>query len=190
MKEKVDAVIVGAGPCGLFQVFELGLLGMSAHVVDALPSIGGQCYELYPDKPIYDIPGIPVCSAMELVDSLLQQIKPFKPVFHMDQQVTELRSTEENRFDVSTSKGVEFDSAAVVIAGGVGSFQPRLLRVNGVDQLVDKQIFYRVQDATLFRDKDVVVLGGGDSALDWTVELVEDVRSLTLVHRSEKFRGS
>ena len=190
MREKIDAVIVGAGPCGLFQVFELGLLGMKAHVVDALPSIGGQCYELYPDKPIYDIPGIPVCSAMELVDRLLEQIKPFKPVFHLDQQVTKLAPTEDNRFNVGTSKNVEFDSAAVVIAGGVGSFQPRLLRVQGVEQLVNKQIFYRIQDATLFKDKDVVVLGGGDSALDWTVELVENVKSLTLVHRSEKFRAA
>lgn len=190
MQEKVDAVIVGAGPCGLFQVFELGLLGMSAHVVDALPSIGGQCFELYPDKPIYDIPGIPVCSAMELVDRLLEQIKPFEPVFHLDQQVTKLNPTEDNRFNVGTSKGIEFDSAAVVIAGGVGSFQPMPLRVQGVDHLVDKQIFYRVRDATLFQDRDVVVLGGGDSALDWTVELVEDVRSLTLVHRSEKFRAA
>ena len=190
MREKIDAVVVGAGPCGLFQVFELGLLGMKAQVVDALPSIGGQCYELYPDKPIYDIPGIPVCSAMELVDRLLEQIKPFNPVFHLDQQVTKLAPTEDNRFNVCTSKNVEFDSAAVVIAGGVGSFQPRLLRVQGVDQLVNKQIFYRIQDATLFQDKDVVVLGGGDSALDWTVELVESVRSLTLVHRSEKFRAA
>ncbi|MXW54435.1 MAG: NAD(P)/FAD-dependent oxidoreductase [Gammaproteobacteria bacterium] len=190
MKEKVDAVIVGAGPCGLFQVFELGLLGMTAHVVDALPNIGGQCFELYPDKPIYDIPGIPVCSAMELVDRLLEQIKPFDPVFHLDQQVTELSPTENNRFNVRTGKDVEFDSAAVVIAGGVGSFQPRALRIQGVERFVDKQVFYRVQDVTLFRDRDVVVLGGGDSALDWAVELVEDVRSLTLVHRSKDFRAA
>lgn len=190
VQEKVDAVIVGAGPCGLFQVFELGLLGMKAHVVDALPNIGGQCYELYPDKPIYDIPGIPVCSAMELVERLLEQIKPFKPVFHLDQQVNKLIPMQDNRFNVSTSKGVEIDTAAVVIAGGVGSFQPRLLRIQGVEQLVNKQIFYRIQDASLFQDKDVVVLGGGDSALDWTVELVESVRSLTLVHRSENFRAA
>ena len=190
VQEKVDAVVVGAGPCGLFQVFELGLLGMKAHVVDALPNIGGQCYELYPDKPIYDIPGIPVCSAMELVDRLLEQIKPFNPVFHLDQQVTKLIPTQDNRFNVGTSKGVEFDSAAVVIAGGVGSFQPRLLRVKGVDHLVNKQIFYRIQDVSVFQDRDVVVLGGGDSALDWTVELVESVRSLTLVHRSDEFRAA
>lgn len=190
VQEKVDAVVVGAGPCGLFQVFELGLLGMKAHVVDALPNIGGQCYELYPDKPIYDIPGIPVCSAMELVDRLLEQIKPFNPVFHLDQQVTKLIPTQDNRFNVGTSKGVEFDSAAVVIAGGVGSFQPRLLRVRGVDHLVNKQIFYRIQDVSVFQDRDVVVLGGGDSALDWTVELVESVRSLTLVHRSDEFRAA
>ena len=190
VQEKVDAVIVGAGPCGLFQVFELGLLGMKAQVVDALPNIGGQCYELYPDKPIYDIPGIPVCSAMELVDRLLEQIEPFNPVFHLDQQVTKLIPTQDNRFNVGTSKGVEFDSAAVVIAGGVGSFQPRLLRVQGVDHLVNKQIFYRIQDASVFQDRDVVVLGGGDSALDWTVELVENVRSLTLVHRSDEFRAA
>lgn len=190
MREKTDAVIVGAGPCGIFQVFELGLLGMNAHVVDALPSVGGQCYELYPDKPIYDIPGIPVCSAMELVDRLLEQIKPFDPVFHLDQQVTEVKPTKDNQFKISTSKGFKINSSAVVIAGGVGSFQPQPLRISGIDRFVDRQIFYRVQDTSLFKDKNVVVLGGGDSALDWAVELVEEVRSLTLVHRSRKFRAA
>ncbi|MCY3885255.1 MAG: NAD(P)/FAD-dependent oxidoreductase [Gammaproteobacteria bacterium] len=190
MQATTDAVIVGAGPCGIFQVFELGLLGMNAHVVDALPSVGGQCYELYPDKPIYDIPGIPVCSALELVDRLLEQIKPFETVFHLDQQVTELNPTEGNTFNIRTSKGLEINSSAVVIAGGVGSFQPQPLRVQGIDRFVDKQIFYRIQDKSLLKDKNVVVLGGGDSALDWTVELVEKVRSLTLVHRSEKFRAA
>lgn len=190
MPEKVDAVIVGAGPCGLFQVFELGLLGMNAHVVDALSGIGGQCHELYPDKPIYDIPGIPVCSAMELVERLLEQIKPFDPVFHLDQQVTEVVPTQDGQFNVRTSKELELSASAIVIAGGVGSFQPMPLRIKGVEDFIDKQIFYRIRDAAQFQDKNVVVLGGGDSALDWTVELVDRVGSLTLVHRSEKFRAA
>lgn len=190
MQVKTDAVIVGAGPCGLFQVFELGLLGMTAQVVDALPSVGGQCFELYPDKPIYDIPGIPVCSAMELVDRLLEQIKPFDPVFHLDQQVTSVIPNEDGQFTVHTTKDTEFLTSAVVIAGGVGSFQPMPLRIDDVDRFVDRQVFYRVRDASHFRDSDIVVLGGGDSALDWTVELVENARSLTLVHRSEKFRAA
>ena len=187
---KTDALIVGAGPCGLFQVFELGLLGIKAHIVDALESPGGQCIELYPDKPIYDIPAIPVCDARDLVDRLLEQIDPFEPTFHLDQQVTEIEKIDERSFLIKTTKGTEFESKSVIIAGGVGSFQPMPLRVEGAEHFIDKQIFYRVRDPKLFSEKDIVVLGGGDSALDWVIELAQMAKSLTLIHRSEKFRAA
>ena len=190
MQIQTDSLIIGAGPCGLFQVFELGLLGISSHVVDALPQIGGQCSELYPDKPIYDIPGIPYCTAMDLVDRLLEQIKPFNPVFHLDQQVTQVESADSESFLVRTSKDTEFVTRSVVIAGGVGSFQPMPLRIDGIEQLVDSQVFYRVRDPSVFAGKHVVVLGGGDSALDWVNVLVSSTESLTLIHRSEKFRAA
>ena len=185
-----DVVIVGAGPCGLFQVFELGLLGINAHVVDAMQAPGGQCAELYPDKPIYDIPAIPVCDAQELVQRLLEQIDPFAPTFHLDAQVTEVDPRDGGRFHVATSAGETFDAGAVVIAGGVGSFQPMPLRVDGIDEFVDRQVFYRVRDPAAHHGKDLLVLGGGDSAFDWTVELAQHARSLTLIHRSEKFRAA
>ncbi len=190
MAISTDALIVGAGPCGLFQVFELGLLGINAHLVDALPVIGGQCAELYPDKPIYDIPAIPVCSAMELVDNLRKQIEPFHPEFHLDQQVTHVSALNDEEFVVRTSTDTEFHAKSVIIAGGVGSFQPQLLRTDGVAELVDKHVFYRVVDPDRFKDKDIVILGGGDSAFDWALELVERAKSLLLVHRSENFRAA
>ena len=190
MAIRTDVVVVGAGPCGLFQVFELGLLGISAHVVDALAAPGGQCAELYPDKPIYDIPGIPVCDAQELVDRLLRQIRPFKPAFHLEAQVTEVAATPDGRFHVAASTGEAFDAGAVVIAGGVGSFQPMPLRVPGVEAFLDRQVFYRVRDPTAHHGKHLLVLGGGDSAFDWTVELAAPAASLTLVNRSDKFRAA
>ena len=190
MVTKTDVVIVGAGPCGLFQVFELGLLGIKAHIVDALQAPGGQCAELYPDKPIYDIPAIPFCDAQELVDRLLEQIKPFDPGFHLDSQVTEVEATDDGRFRVATSRGDEFDAGAVVIAGGVGSFQPMPLRVAGIEQFSDTQVFYRVRDPSVHHGKDLLVLGGGDSAFDWVVELAPNAKSLTLVHRSDRFRAA
>ena len=185
-----DVVIVGAGPCGLFQVFELGLLGIKAHLVDAMQAPGGQCAELYPDKPIYDIPAIPVCDAQELVARLLEQIDPFQPVFHLDAQVTEVKPLDGGRFHLATSAGETFDAGAVVIAGGVGSFQPMPLRIDGIDEFIDRQVFYRVRDPAAHQGKDLLVLGGGDSAFDWTVELAASAKSLTLVHRSEKFRAA
>ena len=189
MTIRTDVVIVGAGPCGLFQVFELGLLGLSAHVVDAMQAPGGQCAELYPDKPIYDIPAIPVCSAQELVDRLLTQIKPFDPVFHLDAQVTAV-CPRDGRFLIATSQGEQFDAGAVVIAGGVGAFQPMPLRVAGIEDFVDRQVFYRIRDPARHHDKRLLVLGGGDSAFDWTVELAAQARGLTLVHRSDRFRAA
>ena len=190
MVTQTDVVIVGAGPCGLFQAFELGLLGIKAHLVDALTAPGGQCAELYPDKPIYDIPAIPVCDAQDLVQRLLDQIKPFDPVFHLDSQVTEVEACDGGRFRVATSRGEQFDAAAVVIAGGVGSFLPMPLRVAGIERFVDTQVFYRVRDPALHHDKDLLVLGGGDSAFDWAVELAAKAKSLTLVHRSDRFRAA
>ncbi|MGH8148936.1 MAG: NAD(P)/FAD-dependent oxidoreductase [Steroidobacteraceae bacterium] len=184
-----DVVIIGAGPCGLFQVFELGLLGISAHVVDSLPHPGGQCAELYPDKPIYDIPAIPVCSARELVDRLLQQVRPFQPRMHLGQEVTEL-SRRGGRFELRTSAGTVLDAGAVVIAAGVGSFQPRRLALEGSEPLEGRSIHYRVRNAGDLRGKRLVVFGGGDSALDWTLELAPAAASLTLVHRRAEFRAA
>ncbi|MDE0856550.1 MAG: NAD(P)/FAD-dependent oxidoreductase, partial [Nevskia sp.] len=138
---QTDVVIVGAGPCGLFQVFELGLLDLRAHVIDALPIIGGQCAELYPDKPIYDIPGFPTVGALELVERLLQQIKPFSPTFHLGQQVQEVKKLEDGSFRLVTSTGTEFSTKAVIIAGGVGAFQPVLLRLDGIEKYDDRQLF-------------------------------------------------
>jgi thioredoxin reductase (NADPH) len=190
MTIQTDAVIVGAGPCGLFAIFELGLLGIRAHIVDALPKPGGQCTELYPDKPIYDIPAIPVCDAQELVARLLEQVKPFDATFHLDQQVTEVRPLDEGHFRVATSAGTTFRTRAVVVAGGVGSFQPMPLRVDGVEPRVDRDIFYRVREPARHHGRDLIVLGGGDSALDWVNELAPHARSLTLIHRSDKFRAA
>jgi thioredoxin reductase (NADPH) len=190
MTIKADTVIIGAGPSGLFQVFELGLLGIKAHLVDALAAPGGQCTELYPDKPIYDIPALPIVGAQELVDRLMQQIKPFAPEFHLGQQVSELRPQEGGTFHVKTSAGTEFDARAVIIAAGVGAFQPVQLKLDGLDRFEDKQVFYRVRDPSRHQGRKVVVLGGGDSALDWTLNLVGKASEVTLIHRSEQFRAA
>jgi thioredoxin reductase (NADPH) len=185
-----EVVIVGAGPCGLFQVFELGLLGISAHIVDSLAHPGGQCTELYPDKPIYDIPALPVCGAQELIDRLLQQIKPFNAQFHLGQEVTELRKREDGRFTLRTSTGTTFDAGAVVIAAGVGSFQPRRIGIEGAEAFEGGAIRYRVRNASELHGKRILIFGGGDSALDWTIELAPRARELTLVHRRAEFRGA
>jgi thioredoxin reductase (NADPH) len=187
---ETEVVIIGAGPCGLFQVFELGLLGISAHIVDSLAHPGGQCTELYPDKPIYDIPALPVCGAQELVDRLMQQIKPFNPQFHLGQEVTELARREDGRFTVRTATGTTFNTGAVVIAGGVGSFQPRRIGLEGAEAFEGTDIRYRVRDAHLLHGKRLVIFGGGDSALDWAIELAPKSAGLTLVHRRPEFRGA
>jgi thioredoxin reductase (NADPH) len=185
-----DAVIVGAGPVGLFQVFELGLLGLSAHVVDSMPVVGGQCAELYPDKPIYDIPALPVCTARELIQRLQQQIRPFAPVFHLGHTVTALARTEAGRFRAATNGGLEFDAGVVIIAGGLGAFAPRTLDLPEVAPLVGRSVHYKVADAAQFDGRELVIAGGGDAAIDWALALVERARSLVLVHRSTKFRAA
>lgn len=189
MTIKTDCVIVGAGPCGLFQVFELGLLDIRAHVVDALPRAGGQCTELYPEKPIYDIPAYPIIGAQELVDKLMEQIKPFSPTFHFGSPVAEVRALDADRFMLKTGDGTEFETRSVVIAGGVGAFQPVLLKLDGIERFEGTQMFYKVTDAAQHHGKHLLVLGGGDSALDWTLALAEQAASMTLVHRSDKFRA-
>ncbi|HKT73428.1 MAG TPA: NAD(P)/FAD-dependent oxidoreductase [Steroidobacteraceae bacterium] len=185
-----EVVIIGAGPCGLFQVFELGLLGIGACLIDSLAHPGGQCAELYPEKPIYDIPALPVCGAQELVDRLMQQIEPFKAQLHLGQEVLELSRKENGRFHVKTTLGTTFDAGAVVIAAGVGSFQPRRIGIEGADAFENHSIHYRVRNASQFHGKRLVIFGGGDSALDWTIELAGKAQSLALVHRRPEFRGA
>lgn len=185
-----DAVIIGAGPVGLFQVFELGLLEIKAHVIDSLPVVGGQCVELYPDKPIYDIPAVPVCTGQELTDNLLKQIEPFSPTFHLGQEVTLVNKREDGRFDVETSTGTKFTTKTIFIAAGVGSFQPRTLKVEGIEQFEGSQVFYRVKDPALFEGKNIVICGGGDSALDWALNFVGKAESVILLHRREEFRAA
>jgi thioredoxin reductase (NADPH) len=184
-----EVVVIGAGPAGLFQVFELGLLGIKAHVLDSLQRPGGQCSELYPDKPIYDIPALPVCGAQELVDRLLQQIKPFNAELHLGEEAVELAKKEDGRFRVVTSAGTVFDAGAVVIAAGVGSFQARRLGVEGVEAFEGKQIHYKVTSAAAFHGRQLVIFGGGDSALDWVLSFAPQARGLVLVHRRPEFRA-
>jgi thioredoxin reductase (NADPH) len=185
-----EVVIVGAGPAGLFQIFELGLLGISAHIVDTLAQPGGQCTELYPDKPIYDIPALPICGAQELVDRLIEQAKPFNATYHLGQEVSEVKRLDDGRFHVATSAGTVFNAGAIVIAAGVGSFQPRRLGVPDVERYEGRHVLYRIKSAADFHGKDLVICGGGDSALDWTVALCDKARSLTLVHRRADFRAA
>ena len=184
-----DVVIIGAGPAGLFQVFELGLLDIHVHVVDSLPRIGGQCGELYPEKPIYDIPAYPVIGAQELIDRLFEQIEPFNAQFHLGQAVTGLERKENGRFALITSSGTEFDTAAVIIAAGLGAFQPRQLRTPGAADFNGKDIHYKITQAEELAGKDIIILGGGDSALDWTLELLPTVKSMTLIHRRVEYRA-
>ena len=187
---QTDVVIVGAGPCGLFQIFELGLLGIHAHIVDSLKHPGGQCSELYPEKPIYDIPALPICGAQELIDRLLEQTKPFNAQFHMGQEVTELHPLDDKTFLVRTSMDTRFHTKTVIIAGGLGSFQPRRLGVEGVESFEGRHVHYKVKSAAEFTGKRLVIFGGGDSALDWTLEFAGKARGLTLVHRRPDFRAA
>ena len=187
---ETDAVIVGAGPVGLFQVFELGLLEIRAHVIDSLAYVGGQCVELYPDKPIYDIPAVPVCTGQELTDALMKQIEPFGATFHLGQEVTSLKRMGDGRFYLQTSAGTRFLTRTVFIAAGVGSFQPRLLKVDGIDRFHGSQLHYRIKDPAQFQGQNLVICGGGDSALDWTLNLVGKAESVILLHRRDGFRAA
>ncbi|MEQ1806532.1 MAG: NAD(P)/FAD-dependent oxidoreductase, partial [Burkholderiaceae bacterium] len=191
---ETDAVIVGAGPVGLFQVFELGLLEIKAHVVDSLAYPGGQCIELYPDKPIYDIPGVPVYTGKELTHNLLKQIEPFGATFHLNQEVNIVERRDDGRFHVETSRGTRFLTKTILIAGGVGSFQPRRLKVDGLDRFTDTQLFYRVRNPAQFAGKNLLIVGGGDSAIDWALNFVQDgpnkARSVVLLHRRDSFKAA
>ncbi|MFK7893151.1 MAG: NAD(P)/FAD-dependent oxidoreductase [Granulosicoccus sp.] len=187
---KIDVVIIGAGPVGLFQVFELGLQGISAAVVDALPQSGGQCTELYPDKPIFDIPAVPECTGQQLIDNIERQIAPFSPQMFLDQTVDVLEKRADQDFYIKTSTGTEFECRAVIIAAGAGSFTPVRVRTPGIDKFENSQLFYRVRNPEQHAGKDVVVLGGGDSALDWALQLAPVAKSLTLVNRTERFRAA
>src|ERR1700690_3004090 len=189
-EQYVETVIIGAGPVGLFQVYELGLLGIRAHIIDSLSLPGGQCTELYPDKPIYDIPALPICGAQELVDRLLQQIKPFGAELHLGEEAVQLNRQDNGRFRVATAAGTVFDAGAVVIAAGVGSFQPRRLAVEGVESFEGKQIHYKIKNVADFHGRNLVIFGGGDSALDWALALAPKASSLALVHRRAEVRGA
>jgi thioredoxin reductase (NADPH) len=185
-----DAVIIGAGPVGLFAVFELGLVDVKAHVIDILDKSGGQCAELYPDKPIYDIPGIPIVTGQELTDRLLEQIKPFDATFHLGEQVEELERLPDGKFRLETDRGKTFVTKVVVIAAGGGSFTPKRPPLPGIEGFEGTSVFYSVRKMDDFRDKHVLIVGGGDSALDWTLNLQPLAKSLTLVHRRDEFRGA
>ena len=190
MAIKTDVVIIGAGPSGLFQCFELGLLGINTQVVDSLPVIGGQCTMLYPDKAIYDIPALPIVGAQELIDRLAEQLKPFDPTFHLGHRVTRLTRLEDNSFELHTEGNICFQTRAVVIAAGLGAFKPRPLRLGGIDQFEQTNLHYHVADKLHFKDKKVVILGGGDSALDWVLELAVVAKHVHIVHRRDEFRAA
>jgi thioredoxin reductase (NADPH) len=187
---ETDAVIIGAGPVGLFQVFELGLLEIKAHVIDSLPEVGGQCIELYPDKPIYDIPAIPVCTGRELVSNLLKQIEPFAPQFHLNQEVSSIERQVDGRFLIRTSQDQYFLSKSIFVAAGVGAFQARTLNLDGIEAFVDKQVFYRVRNPEQFAGKRMVICGGGDSALDWALYFADQAASVILIHRRDEFKAA
>jgi thioredoxin reductase (NADPH) len=187
---ETDAVVIGAGPCGLFAVFELGLLDIRTHVIDILDRPGGQCAELYPEKPIYDVPALPIVSGQELTDRLLQQIKPFAPEFHFNERVDSLRRTSDGRFHLTSDAGTEFLAKVVVVAAGGGSFTPKRPPLEGIENYEGKSVFYSVRKIEAMRGRDVVIVGGGDSALDWTLNLAPVAKSLTLIHRRDEFRAA
>jgi thioredoxin reductase (NADPH) len=187
---KTDVLIIGAGPCGLFAVFELGLLEMKTHLVDILDKIGGQCAELYPEKPIYDIPGVPITTAQGLVDSLMTQIKPFAPTFHLQEMVETIEKIGDPLFRVKTDQGKLFEAKAVMIAAGGGSFQPKRPPIPGIEAYEEKSVFYSVRKMEAFRGKRILIVGGGDSALDWTLNLAPVASHLTLLHRRDQFRAA
>jgi len=185
---KTDVLVIGAGPVGLFAVHQLGIIGLKAEVVDNLDKVGGQCIELYPDKPIYDIPGIPKCTGETLTKSLSEQIKPFKTNFHLNERVQAISKEKEN-WKITTNKNKIFITPNVIIAGGVGSFEPRKFSIKDIEKFENNSVFYSIKDKNYFKNKKVCIFGGGDSALDWAVELSE-ISEVTLVHRRNEFRGA
>ena len=184
---KTDTLIIGAGPVGLFCVHQLGIIGLTCEVVDNLDKIGGQCIELYPDKPIYDIPAVPECTGEELTNNLLEQIKTFKTNFHLNERVEEIKQ-DEKKWLIKTNKGTQFETSSIIIAAGVGSFEPRKFSTKEIEKYEGKKILYSVKDKKIFKDKTVTIFGGGDSALDWAIELSNNSKVI-LVHRRDDFRG-
>lgn len=187
---KTDILIIGAGPTGLFTVFEAGLLKLKCHLIDALAQPGGQCSELYPKKPIYDIPGFPEVLAGDLVDNLMKQIEPFQPGFTLGERAEDIEKLEDGTFIVTTNKGTKHHANAVAIAGGLGSFEPRKPQIDGLEAYEDHGVAYLIKDPEVYRDRKVVIAGGGDSALDWSIFLADVASEVTLVHRRKEFRGA
>jgi len=187
---KSDILIIGAGPVGLFAVFEAGLLKMKCHLIDILPKPGGQCIELYPKKPIYDIPAYPEILAGDLIENLLKQNRQFKPGFTLGEKAEKLLKNDDGSFTVVTDKGTSHQAPIVVIAGGLGGFQPRKPSFEGIDKFEDKGVLYFIREPQIFKNKNVIIAGGGDSALDWTIELSKIVKNITLIHRRNEFRGA
>ncbi|HTK86001.1 MAG TPA: NAD(P)/FAD-dependent oxidoreductase [Patescibacteria group bacterium] len=189
-KHKTDVIIIGAGPVGLFAVFELGLLDLKAHVIDILGKPGGQCAELYPEKPIYDIPAWPVISGQELTDRLIEQIKPFSPTLHLGEMAAKLEKLESGHWKLTTDAGTEIEASVIVVAAGGGSFVPKKPPLTGIEAYENKSVFYAVRKIDPFRDKNILIAGGGDSALDWVLNLQPLAKSIALVHRRDEFRAA
>lgn len=187
---QTDVIIVGAGPVGLFAVFELGLLDMKAHLVDILDRPGGQCAELYPEKPIYDIPAFPVISGQELTDNLMEQIKPFHPVFHFGQMAESIEKLNDGNWRMTTDLGTVLEAPVIVIAAGGGSFVPKKPPLPDLEKFENKSVFYAVRKREIFKDKHLLIAGGGDSALDWTLNLQDIAKRVTLIHRRDDFRAA
>ncbi|MDC0184457.1 NAD(P)/FAD-dependent oxidoreductase [Rhodobiaceae bacterium] len=187
---ETDVVIIGAGPVGLFAVFELGLLDMKCHVIDILDKPGGQCAELYPEKPIYDIPGMPSVLGQELVDSLMKQIEPFSPTFHLSSMVQEINKIDDIFWELKTDSDEVFKTKTIIIAGGGGSFLPKKPPIKEIENFENNSVFYSIKNKEKFRDKDLVIVGGGDSALDWVLNLEPIAKRITLIHRRDQFRAA
>ena len=189
MNHNTDVIIIGAGPVGLFAIFELGLLNIDCHLIDNLDKVGGQCAELYPEKPIYDIPSRARISGQELIDELMKQVKPFNPVFHLNQQAEKIKKTSEQLWNITTSAGNSISAKCIVIAGGAGSFVPRKPPIENIDNYEGKSVFYSIKNKNIFKGKKILIAGGGDSALDWTNEL-SSIAEVTLLHRRKEFRAA
>ena len=185
---KTDALIIGAGPTGLFCAHQLGLIGLNCEIVDNLDKIGGQCIELYPDKPIYDIPAVPECTGEELTNNLIKQIKPFNIKFHLNERVEEVKKVND-KWIVKTNKNTKFETPNIIIAGGVGSFEPRKFSPKECEKYENQSLFYSIKDKTIFNDKTISIFGGGDSALDWAIELSKS-SNINLIHRRDEFTGA